>query len=114
MKKYYDSFYNSHFAGENDRDSKRSIAIKVFMHEANFSLISSCSCLTVSNDDDETVLYVFCFQPTSKKVPSPEVIKKSCSTQLSMKFFLLINVKMPTIVGILTFMSMQKWQSRLI
>ena len=28
-----------------------------------------------------------------------------CSTQLSMKVFLLINVKMPTIVGILTFMS---------
>ena len=36
----------------------------------------------------------------------PEVIKLfSCSTQLSMIFFLLINVKMPTIVGILTFMS---------
>ena len=35
-----------------------------------------------------------------------EVIKKiSYSTQLSMKFFLLINVKMPTIVGILTFIS---------
>ena len=35
-----------------------------------------------------------------------EVIKLfSCSTELSMKFFLLINVKMPTIVGILTFMS---------
>ena len=35
-----------------------------------------------------------------------EVIKLlSCSTQLSMKFFLRINVKMPTIVGILTFMS---------
>ena len=34
----------------------------------------------------------------------PEVIKLfPCSTQLSMKFFLLINVKMPTIVGILTF-----------
>ena len=29
----------------------------------------------------------------------------SCSTQLSTKFFLLINVKMPTIIGILTFMS---------
>ena len=29
----------------------------------------------------------------------------SCSTQLSMKFFLLINVKMPTVVGILSFMS---------
>ena len=35
-----------------------------------------------------------------------EVIKLfSCSTQLSMIFFLLINVKMPTIVGILTFMN---------
>ena len=37
--------------------------------------------------------------------PCPEVIKLfSCSTQLSMKFSPLINVKMPTIVGILTFM----------
>ena len=36
----------------------------------------------------------------------PEVIKLfSCSTQLSMKFFPLIYVKMPTIVGILTCMS---------
>ena len=31
--------------------------------------------------------------------------KISCSTQLSMQFFLLINVKMSTNVGILTFMS---------
>ena len=41
--------------------------------------------------------------------PGPEVIKLfSCSTQLSVKFVLLINVKMPTMpkfVGILTFMS---------
>ena len=38
--------------------------------------------------------------------PGPEGIKLfSCSTQLSMKVFLLKNVKMPTIVGILTFMS---------
>ena len=29
-----------------------------------------------------------------------------CSTQLSTKLILLINVKMPTIVGILTFISM--------
>ena len=29
----------------------------------------------------------------------------SCSSQLSMKVFLLINVKMPTIVGVSTFMS---------
>ena len=36
----------------------------------------------------------------------PEVIKLfSFSTQMSMKFFLLINVNIPTIVGILTFMS---------
>ena len=39
-------------------------------------------------------------------VSGPEVIKHfTCSTQLSMKFILLVNVKMPTIVGILTFMS---------
>ena len=31
-------------------------------------------------------------------------LKKSSSNQLSMNFFLVINVKMPTIVGILTFM----------
>ena len=37
--------------------------------------------------------------------PEPEDIELfSCSTQLSMEFFLLINVKMPTTVGILTFM----------
>ena len=37
----------------------------------------------------------------------PEVIKLfSCSTQLSTKFIQLINVKIPTIVGILTFSSM--------
>ena len=41
-----------------------------------------------------------------KQKRGPEVIKLlSCSTQLSMKFFLLINVEMPTIVGILTYMS---------
>ena len=34
-------------------------------------------------------------------IPGPEVIILfSCSTQLSLKFILLINVKMPTIVGI--------------
>ena len=42
----------------------------------------------------------------------PEVIKLfPCAAQLSMKFFLLINVKMPTIVGILTFMS---WKNSII
>ena len=38
--------------------------------------------------------------------PDPEVIKLfPCSTQRSMEFILLMNVKMPTIVGILTFIS---------
>ena len=41
-----------------------------------------------------------------KRTSGPEVKKLfSCSTQLSMIFFLLIYVKMPTIVGILTCMS---------
>ena len=35
----------------------------------------------------------------------PRLLKISCSTQLSMNYFLLINIKMPTIVGILTLMS---------
>ena len=36
----------------------------------------------------------------------PKVIKLfSCSTQLGIKFSQLINVKMPTVVGIFTFMS---------
>ena len=37
--------------------------------------------------------------------PGPKVIKLfPCSTRLNMKIFLLINIKMPTIVGILTIM----------
>ena len=42
--------------------------------------------------------------PKTLTPPGPEVIKLfSYSTQLSTKFILLINVKMPTVVGILTF-----------
>ena len=38
--------------------------------------------------------------------PGSKVINLfSCSAQLRLKFILLINVKMPTIVGILTFIS---------
>ena len=47
-------------------------------------------------------------------ISGPEVIKKnSWSTQLSMKFFLLIKVKMPNIVDILTFTSweLEKYMS---
>ena len=36
----------------------------------------------------------------------PEVLLFWCLTHLSMKFIMLINVKMPTIVGILIYMSM--------
>ena len=47
--------------------------------------------------------------------PDPEAIKLfSCSTQLRQKFILLINVKMPTTVGIITFISRinyRLWQS---
>ena len=46
-------------------------------------------------------------------MPGPEVIKLfPCSTQLSIKFILLINFKLPTIVGILTFISMITQQLR--
>ena len=39
-----------------------------------------------------------------REANKPQGYKKiACSTQLSMNFFLLINVKMPTIVGTLTF-----------
>ena len=44
----------------------------------------------------------------------PEVIKLFFSTQLSMKFFQLINVKMPTFVGILTFVSRKNLHYKLI
>ena len=41
------------------------------------------------------------------RTPGPEVIKLfPCSTQLNTDFILLMNVKMPAIVGILTFISM--------
>ena len=44
--------------------------------------------------------------------PGPGVIKLvSCPTQLCMKFILLINVKVPTVVGILTFISMKNTTS---
>ena len=41
-----------------------------------------------------------------KILNSPEVIKLFHAPQLSTKFILLLNVKMPTIVGIVTFISM--------
>ena len=50
------------------------------------------------------VNYILCF--CDLHTPVLKVIKLfSCSAQLRLKFILLINVKMPTIVGILTFIS---------
>ena len=47
------------------------------------------------------IRFLFLFYFTETGLPGSEVVKLfSCSNQLSMKFFLLINVKMPTIVGI--------------
>ena len=57
-----------------------------------------------SQEIADVTICCFCRVLIGKR--GPEVIKLvSCSTQLSMKFFLLINVKMPTTVGILIFMS---------
>ena len=67
------------------------------METKNYHLINDVYWINAAKDTDEMADSVG---------PGPEVIKLfSCSTQLSMKFFLLINVKMPTTVGILTFMS---------
>ena len=59
----------------------------------------------------EILLEISLIRPNKKitvvRVTGLEVTKHfPCSTQLSMKFILLINVKMPTIVGTLTFISM--------
>ena len=77
-------------------------------------------CNTLPEDDSSLFIYLFiclfisyyylfiyqlCFS-IILLILAPRLIKKLCSTQLSMKFFLPINVKMGTIVvGILTFMS---------
>ena len=44
--------------------------------------------------------------------PGSDIIKLiSCSTELNMKIIMLIKIKMPTMVGILTFMSMKNTTS---
>ena len=50
----------------------------------------------------------------NSKVSDSDVIKRfSCSTLLSMKFILLINVKMPTLIGILTIVGILTFISRI-
>ena len=59
----------------------------------------------------------FSLGETGLLFPGPKVIKHFlCSVQLRLKFILLINVKMPTVVGILTFISRinyRLWSSKL-
>ena len=66
--------------------------------------ICICMCVVCIGRFFRTHLGSICVHLSDPRT-DPEVIKKSCSTQLSMNFSLLINVKMPTIFGILTFMS---------
>ena len=70
------------------------------MSTGNFQRLSLRSIRKISADDN---LESFCIL----RQLGPEVIEHfPCSTQLSMKFIMFINVKMPTIVGILTFIGM--------
>ena len=64
---------------------------------------------------EKSVILCFCvvfhllsyFVSASCESSGPEVMKKKiCSTQLSLEFIKLINVKMPTVVGILTIISL--------
>ena len=56
---------------------------------------------TDARTPDRPVYYKLTFEPSAQV----SLKKNLFSTQLSMKFILLINVKMPTFVGILTFIS---------
>ena len=67
--------------------------------------VISCHYVIVTQSSDRNLRNKATEVPASKVLlAGPDFIKKnSCSTQQSIKFFLLINVK--TTVGILTFMS---------
>ena len=87
--------------------------------DLHLSFGDACLCLwastiaEISGLDGKPVIlscfYHFILKSGKKNLPrgpGSEVIKLfSCSAQLRLKFILLINVKMPTIVGILTFIS---------
>ena len=72
-------------------------------------LLRRCSTAGKASDLMSTLNlnYIRVLVPDACLWPGPEVIKLfPCLNQLRTKFILLINVKMPTIVGILTFISM--------
>ena len=67
---------------------------------------SYVSSLSVRSNTSIGLVLILSLQPLHLPTTGPGVIKLfPCSTQLSIKFILLINVKMPTTVGILTFIS---------
>ena len=71
-----------------------------------FAVMCVCLCLPVFLCPSFTVPWVW-YLIFAFGISLSEFIKSfSCSTQLSMKVIMLINVKMPTIVGILTCVSM--------
>ena len=60
------------------------------------------------NDKYGHSVAIICDKDISRSylLSSPEVIKHfTCSTNMDMKFIMLMNVKKPTIVGIVTFIS---------
>ena len=73
-------------------------------HRLQYNVISKlCACWVEMNHNVswDPVHYLWIL---SQVYPGPEVIKLfPCSTQLSIKIFLLINIKMSINVGILTF-----------
>ena len=89
-------------------DNQGNLKFYLFLHK-NLCCGFSLDLMSTHNICFNEELTKIIFQLSSniiKYTPGPEVIKLfSFSTKLSMKFILLINVKMPTIVGILTFIS---------
>ena len=66
-----------------------------------FSILVFLCAFEISNSDELSMKEIYLARP------GPVVLNlSSYSTQLSIKFTMLINVKMPTNVGILTFISM--------
>ena len=76
------------------------VNVSVYLNRHVFVMESNSWCTLILREQ------FLCRLDPSLVTPCPEVIKLfSCSTQLSMKFSLLINMKMPTIVGIFIFIS---------
>ena len=87
------------------------IAVPIFVALVDVAVMHSHACMSfaiLTHADYFTIQKwtEFSYRLPLCEPPGPEVINFfSCSTQLSTKIFLLIDVKMTTIFGILTFMS---------